>query len=151
MKKLSEKQFVSILDKVVYQHNKIAQNHQKIDYDLLNPFDWMTQSFCQILWKLTESHDKNLKEKLKIAVGYIISNKAYTPRVISTEMLTFEQFSELLSEMLKMYESNDFRHYQNANMNAMLDNCAQYLCEILVEFLPGENVKNSIKIDFSVG
>jgi hypothetical protein len=148
LKKLSEKQFISILDTVVYRHNVVKQELQKINYGSVNPFDWMTQSFCQILWKLTEPQDDNLKEKLQKAVGVIIGNETYLPIVISTETLTYEQFSELLSGILKTYESNDFRRYQEADINTILDRCAQFLCEVLIEYFPGENVKSNIKIGF---
>ncbi|MDD2342334.1 MAG: hypothetical protein PHV54_05535 [Tolumonas sp.] len=148
MEKLSENQFISILDKVVYRHNLVKQELPKINHGSLDPFDWMTQSFCQILWKLTEPQDDKLKEKLKKAVGLIIGNKTYMPIVSSTETLTYDQFSELLSEILKKYESNEFRRYQEADINTILDRCAQFLCEVLLEHLPGENVKSNIKIGF---
>lgn len=148
MKKLSEKQFISVLDKVVCRHIEITRNDQRIDYELWKSFDWMTQSFCQTLWRLTESQDESLKEKLKIAVGVIIGNKTYTPRTFSTEVLTYEQFSVLLSEILKVYESNEFRRYQELKVNEMLDKCAHFLIGILIECLPGENVKSNIKIVF---
>jgi hypothetical protein len=146
--KLSEAQFISILDNVILRHNELRLKKPTVRTGSMDSFDWMSQTFCQILWKHTAPQNDYLKTYLVNSIGVIIGNRAYTPRSVVVETLSLSQFSKLFTALLSAYGSHSDHRCLDANEVTVLNNSASFLSEVLKEHLDNEYVKINLNIDF---
>jgi len=135
MKKLNENQFIDITNNIVNQHyeNSSASFGSKESNDV---FNFLNQSFCELLWRLTEPQDKYLKEHLQYCVGTITGNINYSHKYVTYKKITSKQCSELVTELPKMDKHLGIAYSKTHESELTHHKTILMLCELLKEHLP---------------
>lgn len=153
MHKLTEKQFINIMNNVTNKHHQYLTLHPKwlgnvshVRGTCMGPFSFLAQTFCQILWKCTEPQDDDLKSYMQDCVGVITGNRDYTQRKVVLEIITLKQFLELFEEILNVYEKSHYRGKPGSEEELAFQLIATVLCDVLKEHLPAGHVKEHLNI-----
>jgi hypothetical protein len=147
MEKLTLEQYVDMTNDIVRQHDQNKRDYpgsSENDY-----FTFMAQHFCNHIGALTDSKTSANREQQLSCIRIIMGNETYSNKKIYNYSITVDQFSLLLSRLLKAYHTSDYWFEEKNEDKLALDAITTILCNILKERLSdNQKILSNISITF---